>query len=103
MTVHDRTRLIGPLSNYVDAANPSARQSAFQAFGHDHKVNALGFQGTLLALTGSRFVDGIIGIAFLFIEFIGTGFAVLCRLFVAALCLCLRDFVGQLFYSAIEY
>ena len=55
MTVHDRTRLIGPLGNYVDAANPSARQSAFQAFGHDHKVNALVFQGTLLALTGSRF------------------------------------------------
>ena len=98
MTVHDRTRLIGPLSNYVDAANPSARQSAFQAFGHDHKVNALGFQGTLLALTGSRFVDGIIGGSILF-----AGVIVLLRLFVTALCLLMRGFVGQLFYSAIEY
>ena len=56
--INDRSRqnpAYRPTRHFVDAANPSARQSAFQTFGHDHKVNALGFQGTLLALTGSRF------------------------------------------------
>lgn len=55
--INDRSRqnpAYRPTWHFVDAANPSARQSAFQAFGHDHKVNALGFQGTLLALTGSH-------------------------------------------------
>lgn len=56
--INDRSRqnpAYKPTQHFVDAANPSALQSAFQAFGHDHKVNALVFQGTLLALMGSRF------------------------------------------------
>ena len=88
---NDRTRLIGPLGTLLTLANPSARQSAFQTFGHDHKVmprlsrHLARADGFSLSLTESS------ALPFLFTRVI-----VLLRLFVAAL-----SFVEGLCWTAI--
>lgn len=101
MTVHDRTRLIGPLGNFVDAATASAGR-----FGAHSSVAAIrrapsSFGPNRLSWRRLAVGDGVIGVAILVTESIDTGFAVLLRLFVAVLDP-LRGFVGQLFYFAIE-